>query len=82
MNKLIIFIIILISSFLYLNAAPLNLDDNLSINEIKPNLFIVIHSYPWSSNSLVVIMENNDILIIDTPMYKVKLFQASACFNI
>ncbi len=67
MNKLIFFTIIFISIFLHLNAAPIILDDNLSINEIKPNLFIVTHSYPWSSNSLVAIMENNDVLIIDTP---------------
>lgn len=67
MKKNTILLTIFISVFLYLNSASINLEDNLSINEIKPNLFIVTHSYPWSSNSLVVIMENNDVIIIDTP---------------
>ncbi len=43
------------------------LTKNLTVDSIAPNLFNVTHSYPWPSNSLVAIMENNDILLIDVP---------------
>ncbi|HOV13461.1 MAG TPA: MBL fold metallo-hydrolase [Spirochaetota bacterium] len=61
--------IISLTFFWYLisNTNSIDLDKNLSINEVKPNLFVVTHSFPWSSNSLIVIMQNNDILLIDTP---------------
>ena len=48
------------------NVFPETLDKYLSITEVKQNLFIVEHSYPWPSNSLIAIMENGAILLIDT----------------
>jgi metallo-beta-lactamase class B len=50
-----------------LTPVPTMLSDSLSISEIKPGLFIVTDSYPWTSNSLIAVMENNDILMVDTP---------------
>lgn len=40
---------------------------DLTIDSIAPGLFVVSHSFPWQSNSLVAIMENKDILMIDVP---------------
>ncbi len=60
-------LLILLFCFILNSAHSETLDENLSINEIKPNLYIVTHAYPWPANSLVSIMENGNILIIDTP---------------
>jgi glyoxylase-like metal-dependent hydrolase (beta-lactamase superfamily II) len=40
---------------------------NLTLDSIAPDLFNVTHSFPWPSNSLVVVMKNNDILLLDVP---------------
>lgn len=40
---------------------------NLTVDSIAPDLMIVSHSFPWQSNSLVAIMENKDILLVDVP---------------
>lgn len=40
---------------------------NLSIEEIKPDLFVVTHSFPWPSNSLLTVMDNGDIVLVDVP---------------
>jgi glyoxylase-like metal-dependent hydrolase (beta-lactamase superfamily II) len=48
-------------------AFPESLENNLSISEVKPDLFVVVHSYPWSSNSLVAVMADREILLVDTP---------------
>jgi metallo-beta-lactamase class B len=40
---------------------------DVSITEIRSNVFYVVHSYPWPANSLITIMENGDILLVDTP---------------
>jgi metallo-beta-lactamase class B len=44
-----------------------DLATNLSIDKIKPDLFVVTHSYPWPSNSLLAVMNNGDILLVDVP---------------
>lgn len=40
---------------------------DLTVDSIAPDLMIVSHSFPWQSNSLVAIMENKDILLVDVP---------------
>jgi glyoxylase-like metal-dependent hydrolase (beta-lactamase superfamily II) len=40
---------------------------NLAVESIAPDMFNVTHSFPWPSNSLVAIMENKDVLLIDVP---------------
>jgi metallo-beta-lactamase class B len=37
------------------------------ILEVEPDVFCVIHAYPWPSNSLVAVMEDGEVLMIDTP---------------
>ncbi len=46
---------------------PNDLKKDVTINRLAPDLFCIVHMYPWPSNSLVAVMENSDILIIDTP---------------
>ena len=49
------------------NTFSEELTKNLTVDSIAPDLFIVTHSFPWPSNSLVAIMENKDILMVDVP---------------
>lgn len=49
------------------NASTEELAKNLTVDSIAPDLFIVTHAFPWPSNSVVAIMENTDILLIDVP---------------
>lgn len=62
-NILAGFIIILSIS----NAVSEILEKGLSITEIRSDLFIINHTYPWPSNSLLAVMGNGDILLVDTP---------------
>jgi metallo-beta-lactamase class B len=39
----------------------------LTIEELNPDLFVVTHAYPWPANSLVAIMENGEIVLVDVP---------------
>lgn len=61
---------VLLMDFCFFMSASVFAGDpksEVTITEIKPALFCVVHAYPWPSNSLVAVMENKDILIIDTP---------------
>lgn len=42
-------------------------DDELKIKELDKNIYLVVHSFPWAANSLVVKFDNNELLFIDTP---------------
>jgi metallo-beta-lactamase class B len=54
--------------FIYiLGAFSEELAKNLTVDSIAPDMFTVTHSFPWPSNSLVAVMENNGILLIDVP---------------
>jgi metallo-beta-lactamase class B len=43
------------------------LGKDLVIREIRPGFHIVTHSFPWPHNSLLVEMQNADLLLVDTP---------------
>jgi metallo-beta-lactamase class B len=61
---------LLVASFLLMVtvfSSAEQLDKNLSVDEVAPDLFVVTHSYPWPSNSLAAKMENGDILLVDVP---------------
>ena len=62
--SLILFFIV---SSAWTDIESYQIDKNLKIREIRPDLFIVIHAYPWPANSLIAVMDNGDILIVDTP---------------
>lgn len=44
-----------------------SLSPELSVKEISRDVFLITHSFPWPANSLMVRMNNNEFLWIDTP---------------
>lgn len=49
------------------NASSKILDTHLNVDSIAPDLYVVVHAYPWPSNSLCAKMENGEILLVDVP---------------
>jgi metallo-beta-lactamase class B len=45
----------------------IDLDDELYLRQIKKDVFVVTHSFPWPANSLVVEMANSDLVLVGTP---------------
>jgi glyoxylase-like metal-dependent hydrolase (beta-lactamase superfamily II) len=74
MRKAFPFILfICLSCFNYLHSQPtdnkvIQIDEELSIKEIDTNIYLVSHSFPWQSNSLVIKFTNGKYLFIDTPI--------------
>lgn len=44
-----------------------DLHNDVTILKVAPDLFCVVHSFPWPANSLIAVMENGEILLVDTP---------------
>jgi len=44
-----------------------DLKNDITIVEVTPELYCIVHAYPWPANSLAAVMENGDILLVDTP---------------
>ena len=42
----------------------IDLDQELYIRQIKENVFVVTHSFPWPANALIVEMANSDLVIV------------------
>lgn len=42
-------------------------DDEMVIKEIDADTYLVIHTFPWPANSLVIKFRKNNFLFIDTP---------------
>lgn len=42
-------------------------DDEMVIREIDPDTYLVVHTFPWPANSLVIKFKKNNFLFIDTP---------------
>jgi metallo-beta-lactamase class B len=45
----------------------IDLSEGLYIRQIRPDAFIVTHEFPWPANSLIVEMENSDLVWVGTP---------------
>jgi len=43
---------------------PIKLDRELSIRQIKENVFVVTHAFPWPANALIVEMANSELVIV------------------
>lgn len=39
----------------------------LTISEVTRNVYCVTHAYPWPANSLIAVMEDKTVVIVDTP---------------
>ena len=74
MSKVFKLILIMcLSCFNYLQSQPtgnevIKIDEELSIKKIDTNIFLVSHSFPWQSNSLVIKFTKGKYLFIDTPI--------------
>jgi metallo-beta-lactamase class B len=66
-NLIKIFIIALVSLIILASGNEIQLSEDLRITEIKKGVYVVTHSFPWPSNSLVVFLSGNDVIFIDTP---------------
>lgn len=59
------FFFILISSVFSQKIIVLNSD--LKITKLSDRVWVVTHSFPWDSNSLIVKASDNEVVLIDTP---------------
>ena len=69
-----IFTVLLIILFIFSGCADrkkdlavVQLTEEISITEIEENVFVVTHSFPWPGNSLLLVLDKENILWIDTP---------------
>jgi metallo-beta-lactamase class B len=45
----------------------IDLGEGLYLRQIHTDVFVVTHAFPWPANSLIVEMENNDLVLAGTP---------------
>jgi metallo-beta-lactamase class B len=45
----------------------IDLGEGLYLRQIQADVFVVTHAFPWPANSLIVEMENNDLVLAGTP---------------
>lgn len=60
------FLSITVSSSAFCGQITL-IPNELVLNKITENITVVTHSFPWESNSLIVVSNKNNIVLIDTP---------------
>jgi len=48
------------------NGNKITLSENLSVTEIEKDVFVVTHSFPWASNSLLIRTSNSDYILVNT----------------
>jgi metallo-beta-lactamase class B len=48
------------------NEKRVALSKDLSVTEIEKDVFVINHSFPWSSNSLLVRCSNSDCILVNT----------------
>lgn len=61
-----IFFMLCISESLFCNPITL-IPNEMVLNKISENVIVATHWFPWESNSLIIITNNRNILLIDTP---------------
>ncbi|MFC1536008.1 subclass B1 metallo-beta-lactamase [Candidatus Neomarinimicrobiota bacterium] len=72
-NNKILSLIILIFMFSNLLAAQLKnietvkISEELLLKEIKKDVFLITHYFPWAGNSLLVKITSSDFVLVDTP---------------
>ncbi len=54
-------------SMVITDYASETIDKDMVIRKIQPDFYVITHSFPWPHNSLLVEMQNSDILLVDTP---------------
>jgi len=46
---------------------PIEIKEDLYLKQIRDGVFVVTHEFPWPANSLIVQMDNGDLVLVDTP---------------
>jgi glyoxylase-like metal-dependent hydrolase (beta-lactamase superfamily II) len=46
---------------------PDRLSPDLEVREIRPGVFVITHSFPWPGNSLLVLGDQGEAILVDTP---------------
>lgn len=64
---IILLLILLLNPFLFAQSCPLHLSEDLEIHKLTEDIFVVVHSFPWGANSLLVRMDSNNFVLVDTP---------------
>lgn len=44
-----------------------DISEDLYVRMVQEGVFIITHSFPWPGNSMIVEMENSDLVLVDTP---------------
>jgi glyoxylase-like metal-dependent hydrolase (beta-lactamase superfamily II) len=47
--------------------APFAISSDLSVEKVAEGVVMAVHTFPWGANSLVIEMEDSEIVLIDTP---------------
>jgi hypothetical protein len=44
-----------------------DLTEDLYVRKVQDGVFVVTHAFPWPGNSMIVEMQNSDLVLVDTP---------------
>jgi metallo-beta-lactamase class B len=44
-----------------------DISEDLYVRRVEQGVFVVTHSFPWAGNSMIVEMENSELVLVDTP---------------
>lgn len=50
-----------------LTPKPMVITSELSVQKVREKIYVVVHNFPWSCNSLLVEMNDGQLVLIDTP---------------
>jgi len=50
-----------------LTSKPIVITPDLSVQKVREKVYVVVHNFPWSCNSLLVEMNDGQIVLVDTP---------------
>lgn len=48
-------------------TGEIEISEDLIVRQVQPGVFIITHSFPWPANSVLVEMENAELVLVDTP---------------
>ncbi len=44
-----------------------DINEDMYVRQIREGAFVITHSFPWPSNSMVIEMKSSDLVLVDTP---------------
>jgi len=67
MRRLLLFLLMLLVGCVCFAQGVTVLNSDLKINRLTDEVWVVTHSFPWESNSLIVKASDKELILIDTP---------------